>query len=186
MDNKCSYLYSIRDPKLSCISPVWTPGFPWLQTIKSSFHPLHSLQPASCRPLEGAINAIFLLNPYGSQGFQGYSLVLLGPHILLLLQSQILALFPFWDCRFKSLKPKTYRGSQQKSPDQVGTGLIGYGERQQCCCNIPTYERSLCELPFNRDGLFPKTLQWAGSQWWLSFYLEIAPHNKVHCRFPAS
>lgn len=30
------------------------------------------------------------------------------------------------------------------------------GARQQCCCSTPTHARTLCKLPFSRDGLFPR------------------------------
>lgn len=97
--------------------------------------------------------------------------------------------FPLWDCRFKS------QSSQHKSPDHVGTGLIANGERKRHCCNDPAPSAhcasylsagtSTPHLPplHTPPSPTPKTLQWAGSQWWLSFLFRYCTTQQGALQF---
>ena len=109
------------------------------------------------------------MNPYGSLALSGYVLVLMDSHILLLLQSQIHGLFPFWDCRFKSPTFEACRSLQQKSPDQVGTGLIRIWPKLAILLQHRVQALRVHAHFTLGTALYPKTLQWASSQWWLSF-----------------
>lgn len=72
-----------------------------------------------------------------------------------------------WDCRCSSPKSGA-RGSTAKVT-RSGSNWVNEdgGARRWCCCNV----RCASYLSFSRDSFFPahKFLQWACSQWWLSF-----------------